>query len=54
MKAFGTEILGMVKGSKDIQMAIHTLDSSSMERHMGKECILGKMEKYTMVNGTKG
>jgi len=44
----------MAKGLKDIQMAIHTLDSSSMERHMAKECIPGKMEKSMMENGTKG
>ena len=54
MKVFGTEILGMEKGSKGIQMAILTLDSSSMERHMEKESIPGKMEKYMMENGTKG
>ena len=53
MKAFGTEILGMAKGLKDIQMATHTSDSSSMERHMAKESILGKMEKYMMANGIK-
>ena len=43
----------MAKGLRDILLAIHISASLSLERHMGKEYTLGKMEKSMMVNGTK-
>jgi hypothetical protein len=44
----------MAKGLKGILMATLTSDSSSMEKHMTKESIPGKMEKFMTENGIKG
>lgn len=54
MKASGTEISGMVKASKDIQMATPTSGNSSKERLTVKVFTLGRMERFTMVSGTLG
>lgn len=54
MRASGTEISGMEKASRDIQMATPTSDSSSKERLTVKVSTLGRMERFTMVSGTLG
>ena len=53
MRAFGTVISEMEKGLKGIQMAILTLDSLSMVKHMVRESIPGKTGKCTTENGIK-
>ena len=53
MKDFGSMISEMVNDSSDILMATLTLDSLSMEKHMVKVSILGRMARSMMVNGIK-
>ena len=52
-KDSGSTTSETAKDSKDTPMVTLILDSSSMEKHMEKVYILGKMVRSTMVSGIK-
>jgi hypothetical protein len=52
-RAFGTETSEMAKVLRGIPMVILTLDNSNTAKHMVKESIPGKMERYSMASGTR-
>jgi len=53
MRAFGRKTCGMERDLKDTPMAIRIMGNLSMVRLMEREFILGKIERFMMVNGIK-
>ena len=51
MKEHGRMICKMDMVKNSLKMVHSILDSSLKERSMAKECIIGKMELFMMVNG---